>query len=364
MINVLIVDDDHLVRKGFIAMMPWESYGMKVVGEAGNGKKALEFMEGQIVDLLITDLAMPMMSGIDLMKEVKQRYPEMDMVVLTFHQDFELIQDALRLGALDYITKVELEHEHLDEVLRRVLERIREREKAIADSEQSGSPISMQNLHEIGERWSMPDWMMDERTFRHLLDNTDQMNLSNEQLERLFYVAMDLWKRLFGGEFLQDAVAGQQFAGWDDWVSWLMEVRSSAQEYNQSESYSSEVKSSIWKAVNYIQRELQEDLHLPDVAKRVNMSRSYFSRCFRDIVGTTFNDYVRDVRVEHAKALLRQTGKTISWIATQSGYPNEKYFCRVFREVTGKLPRDFRKTENESKIQDLTKSSSQVYIKR
>jgi two-component system response regulator YesN len=362
MINVLIVDDDHLVRKGFIAMMPWESYGMRVVGEAGNGKKALEFMEGQLVDLLITDLAMPVMSGIDLMKEVKQRYPEMDMVVLTFHQDFELIQDALRLGALDYITKVELEHVQLDEVLRRVLERIREREVLAAgdqsalregenEPQPAGSPISMQNLHEIGERWSLPDWMMDERAFRHLLDKTDQMKLSAVQLERLFYVALDHWRRLFGGEFLQDTFVGRQYTAWSDWVAWLVEARTAAQEYNQTEGYSEEVKASIWKAVNFIQRELQEDIHLPNVAKRVNMSRSYFSRCFRDIVGTTFNDYVRDVRVEHAKALLRQTGKTISWIATQSGYPNEKYFCRVFREVTGILPRDFRKKEIESKMQ-------------
>jgi two-component system response regulator YesN len=363
MINVLIVDDDHLVRKGFIEMMPWASYGMRVVGEAGIGKKALEFMEGQPVDLLITDLAMPVMSGIDLMKEVRQRYPDMDMVVLTFHQDFELIQDALRLGALDYITKVELEHEQLDEVLRRVHKRIQERE-ALAVGDQSalqkeknearlaGSPISMQNLQEIGERWSLPDWMMDERAFRQLLDKTEQMKLSAVQLERLFYVAIDHWKRLFGGEFMQDAFVGRQYATWSDWVEWLVEVRAAAQEYNQTEGYSAEVKASIWKAVNFIQRELHEDLHLPDVAKRVNMSRSYFSRCFRDIVGETFNDYLRDVRVEHAKALLRQTGKTISWIATQSGYPNEKYFCRVFREVTGILPRDFRKKENESKIQE------------
>ncbi|UUZ86876.1 helix-turn-helix transcriptional regulator [Paenibacillus sp. P26] len=66
------------------------------------------------------------------------------------------------------------------------------------------------------------------------------------------------------------------------------------------------------------------------------------------MVGITFNDYVRAARVEHAKALLRQTGKTIGWIASQSGYPNEKYFCRVFREVTGMLPSEYRK---RSKLQ-------------
>ncbi|MFD0693275.1 response regulator [Paenibacillus sp. GCM10027628] len=356
MINVLIVDDDHLVRKGFIAMMPWETYGLRVAGEAGNGKKAIEFMEGYHVDLLITDLAMPVMSGIDLMKEVKQRYPEVDMVVLTFHQDFELIQEALRLGALDYITKVELEDEHLDEVLRRIVERIHER-RVLAESESTArlsgktepdlieNQISMHKLQEIGERWSRPDWMMDERIFRHLLDDTDRVKLTVPQLERLFYVAADHWKRLFGSDFLPDNLLGRPYAHWSDWVTWLDEIRSLAQSYIRTQDYSAEVKASIWKAVDYIQRELQADLHLIEVAGRVNMSRSYFSRCFRDIVGKTFNDYMRDVRVEHAKALLLQTGKTIGWVAAQSGYPNEKYFCRVFREMTGLLPSEFRKKE-------------------
>lgn len=126
MIKVLVVDDDHLVRKGFILMMPWAEHGLEVVGEAGNGRKALEFMDSHEVDLLITDLAMPVMSGIDLMRNVKRRYPNVHMVVLTFHQDFELIQEALRLGAIDYITKVELEHEKMDQVLQRIVHKIGE----------------------------------------------------------------------------------------------------------------------------------------------------------------------------------------------------------------------------------------------
>ncbi|MNR32770.1 Bifunctional transcriptional activator/DNA repair enzyme AdaA [compost metagenome] len=76
------------------------------------------------------------------------------------------------------------------------------------------------------------------------------------------------------------------------------------------------------------------------------MSRSYFSRCFRDIAGKTFNDFVREVRVNHAKNMLVQTGKSIGWIATQAGYPNEKYFSKVFRELTGMLPGEFRKNQS------------------
>jgi two-component system, response regulator YesN len=261
MMKVMVVDDDHLVRKGFIAMMPWREHGLEVMGEASNGKKALEFLENNQVDLLITDLAMPVMSGIDLMRHVKERHRNISMVVLTFHQDFELIQEALRLGALDYITKVELEHEQMDKILERIVGKMKE-QNARSD-EMKG------DIHDI------------------------------------FTLARE-----------------------DDGP------------------YSPEVKTSIWKAVDIIHHEFQNELFLPDIAKRVNMSRSYFSRCFRDIAGKTFNDYIREVRVNHAKVLLSQTMKTIGWIATQAGYPNEKYFAKVFRELTGMLPGEFRKSKS------------------
>ena len=82
---------------------------MKVVGEAANGEKALDFLKTNRVDLLMTDLAMPVMSGIELIRAVRKLYPSIAIAVLTLHQDFEYIQEALRLGAIDYIAKVELE---------------------------------------------------------------------------------------------------------------------------------------------------------------------------------------------------------------------------------------------------------------
>ncbi|WP_416150120.1 response regulator [Salipaludibacillus sp. HK11] len=132
MIHVLIVDDDHLVRKGLLFAMPWSDFEMKVIGEASNGKKALEFIENNSVDLIITDINMPVMSGIELMREVKQRYLSIHLVVLTLHQDFEYIQEALRLGVIDFIKKVELETGKFDQVLERIYNRITDKHKEIS----------------------------------------------------------------------------------------------------------------------------------------------------------------------------------------------------------------------------------------
>src|SRR5690606_31455891 len=107
MLNVLIVDDDNLVRQGLKLTIPWEKYNMQVIGDAKNGKKALEFLAEHTVHIMITDLAMPVMSGIDLLKVVSEHYPHIYSIVLTLHQDFEYIQEVLRMGAIDYIAKVQ-----------------------------------------------------------------------------------------------------------------------------------------------------------------------------------------------------------------------------------------------------------------
>lgn len=120
MIRVLIVDDEKIVRKGLVSFMPWQDFGMVVVGEANNGENALQFMETHMVDLLLTDLAMPVMSGIELMREVRRRFPHVQIAVLTLHQDFEYVQEALRLGAIDYLVKTQLEEERIEDVLGRM----------------------------------------------------------------------------------------------------------------------------------------------------------------------------------------------------------------------------------------------------
>ncbi|MNJ48279.1 HTH-type transcriptional regulator YesS [compost metagenome] len=82
------------------------------------------------------------------------------------------------------------------------------------------------------------------------------------------------------------------------------------------------------------------------MAGMVNMSSSYFSQCFKEIVGQTYTDYLREIRMQRAQQYLRNTTKTIQWIAEQVGYNDEKYFSRLFREQVGVLPSEFRQVNS------------------
>jgi two-component system response regulator YesN len=122
----MIVDDEYVVRKGLMHIVPWRHYDIELVGEASNGQKALEQLAERPVDLLVTDLTMPIMDGFQLIRQVKRQHPSTRTVVLTCHQDFHLVQEALRLGAIDYIVKTELENDKLVKSIERIVERLRE----------------------------------------------------------------------------------------------------------------------------------------------------------------------------------------------------------------------------------------------
>ena len=104
--KVLIVDDDKLARKGLVAIMDWEKYGFEVVGDVQNGRKALEFLRNHPVDIVFTDIDMPEIDGLELMQMCGEEFPEIKFVILSVYENFSYAQTAIRMGALDYISKI------------------------------------------------------------------------------------------------------------------------------------------------------------------------------------------------------------------------------------------------------------------
>lgn len=362
MIKVMIVDDDKLVRKGLISAMPWHDFDMEVVGEASNGEKALEFIAANAIDLLLTDLAMPVMSGIELLKIVRKQYPSIYTVVLTFHQDFEYIQEALRLGAIDYIAKVQLEKERFEEVLERIYKRIMEEQKhapnphdIFYDNESShglGSAALEEDNHQleaaqkdlnlVKEQWSGHEWVYQDNLFTAHIHDLKQLRLPQTKLIGLLYALIDKWNLLFHPVDLAKIQLPDSFESWLQVEEWLMATREMIRKAIDKPSFSQEVVECVMKAVYIANEEMKEQITASSIAKRVNMSRSYFSQCFKEIVGINFSEHLRHKRIEKAKEYLLYTNKTILWIAENVGYMDEKYFSRTFREQTGLLPSEYR----------------------
>ncbi|MDQ0493756.1 response regulator transcription factor [Paenibacillus brasilensis] len=122
--NILIVDDEILVRQGIKHYLSWEKYGFRIVGEASNGKEALELIEALRPHIVITDIVMPIMDGEELARIVKQNYPDIEVIVLSSYGEFNYVRSTFQQGVADYILKPKLDTDELLQVLQRTAHRI------------------------------------------------------------------------------------------------------------------------------------------------------------------------------------------------------------------------------------------------
>ena len=103
--RILVVDDEPLVRRGIISMLEKDIEDVVIVGEAGTGSAAIKIIEKENPDVVLTDIIMPSMNGIELLKWIMLNRPEIKSVVLSCHQEFQYVKDAFLFGAIDYVLK-------------------------------------------------------------------------------------------------------------------------------------------------------------------------------------------------------------------------------------------------------------------
>lgn len=455
MIRVYVVDDEKLVRRGIIGLIDWEKYDMEVVGDSGSSEEALLFLREKGADILFSDLEMPGLSGIPFLQEVRQSFPRLQMVVLTMHQEFELIQQALRIGILDYITKAQIEEENVDAFMQGVHKRYLETERhyqrrerkvetesiyiwelpdlaqaqaAVRELEGQGTAFEILNetaflfpcsirpgllrnmaggfdrerttLLRIGEVAGVsyerlenvlqttgkrrmfqdrrPGEYYYEYTFPELLreqagcarEEILQLSLemafmardedyekgmaqirtaalSAEERIAVFYHFDLHWAEFSGKDISRYFEETGHFLWWYQWREWFDEVRGRVLRSIEGTDTELAAMEEIHKAMNYIREHMDREITLKELLQLTGMSKSHFSRKFKDLTGKTFVTYLNDLRIEAAKKYLTETRQPIYWIARQVGYADERYFRRIFRERIGDNPKQFR--ENNQK---------------
>lgn len=119
MIKVVLVDDEVIIREGIKSEINWEALGMEVVGVAEDGEEALELIEKTQPDIIITDVKMPFMDGLQLVEKIKPNYKNTYIVIISGHDEFEYAQKAIKLGAYDYILKP-IDLDYLKEILLKI----------------------------------------------------------------------------------------------------------------------------------------------------------------------------------------------------------------------------------------------------
>ena len=141
MYSIMIVEDEYLVRQGIASLVNYEQFGMQVIAQAENGREAWQKFQENPADVLLTDINMPQMNGLELAKLVRDQVPTCHIVFLTGYDDFDYARTAIKLGADDYLLKP-FSKDDVEEMLAKVQTKLdKERKKA-----------QIQNLVDQGQR--------------------------------------------------------------------------------------------------------------------------------------------------------------------------------------------------------------------
>ena len=103
--RLMVVDDEYPIRQGLASGIDWESLGFELCAIASNGKEVLEKISVKIPDVIITDIRMPVMDGIELIENLSLMYPQIKVVILSGYGDFEYAQKAIEFSVSAYLLK-------------------------------------------------------------------------------------------------------------------------------------------------------------------------------------------------------------------------------------------------------------------
>lgn len=539
MIKLLIADDEQIILDGISESIDWGSYGIKVAGTATNGVDALEMARKLCVDILVTDIKMPGLGGLELIKEINGLQRGIKVILISAYEQFDFAQEAISLGALSYLTKPLKKQKIIDEVLKardcilaqrqdadnrsRLEEQYSEhlpiiREHylnnlimgktsivgdfkrqsevygidideaamgvfvfaadSMGDSREEGfdkaaqmtylkisqmirellpacykkvvfqshnnevvtifnsmEPLSdtirdvtacaeeIKNslMHErrisvsagvgrvypslgnaalsyqealkalnyrlvYGNNAVLYIDYVEMKELRHtnvfsnlnetlaniqnvlwtgrnievikLIDKTISEVLNNKKIPyhyiqqvycqllsvllRTIYEMNILPEQLYGTpvHLYVELLKKNTFQEADMWCRDLVERACTA----INEKKAVRTNNVISGAVRYIKENCNRDLSLSEVADRVNLNPSYFSRLFKEETGTQFVEYVRNAKMELAKDLLKNSNKKIYEICEELGYINVQYFSTVFKNTVGMTPNEYKKS--------------------
>lgn len=155
--KALLADDDFLVRSYLKMLTSWGQAGFKIVADVRDGEEALEALEKESVDLVVTDLSMPLMDGIQLITEIRKKYRDIYIIVLSCHDEFEYVKKAMKEGADEYVLKNSLNEESLYTVLEAASGHLERSQGKVAIEEDSKEKAKEEAKKEIKELGSDPE---------------------------------------------------------------------------------------------------------------------------------------------------------------------------------------------------------------
>ena len=355
--KILIADDEKISREGIRDCVNWSKYDMEVVYCAKDGKEALDYISEHPIDVLITDIRMPVIDGLDLIRQIHNKNTDISVIIVSGYDDFSYAQKAIQFGVSEYLLKP-FSIEELVNVLCSISEKRAQNISRIhVDSKEKESfdDSSRGLFNEIGEE-----------IVAALRENDrDMMKNHSKRMYDLFTIngySLELYKRMMIKSIHMIVQKIQKLIDYDlvyfNDAERLMEIADVQNGRDVKERYElflneifdymdmieDEHSGSLVRRTKQIVLDKYSDkeMTLNNIAERLSVTPNYLGRLFKQQSGTAFSDYVEQVRMMQAQKLLKETNKKIYEVASECGYNDGQYFAKAFKKYTGKTPNRFR----------------------
>lgn len=382
MIKIVLVDDETIVLKSLTKYISTQLPEYEIIGTFSNGADALEFLESNSADIIISDILMPQMDGLELAQNISERMPQCVMIILSGFSDFQYAQQAIRYNVFTYLLKP-LDYRELDSVLSQAASTAIKR-KAAMRTHLFADNQTVQFFCDLlfGVISSSPELRRryDALSFPFPLDDTNgyllrlRFDYPAERVISNIAAIMQVLSNSLGSKdlfyvrhaereiFFIILRCGILSPGSSEHISKTLEKDchlsgnidiyrnfSSLKEFvcndntftlvDHNDSSNAQL---IRKAVSYIESHYSEDITRESVATLLYLSPSHFSSLFKQETGCTFKEFLTNIRMQAAMELL-STQMSINEIAQQVGYLNRNRFIVNFKDFTSYTPTEYRK---------------------
>ena len=341
-IKVMLVDDDHLMLHDMQRLVDWHGMGFEIAAVAYNGKLGIELCEQRKPQVIFTDIRMPIMDGLEMMKAIRASHGNALFVILSAYGEFKFAQQALSYGAFAYILKDDINKESLIAIAKSI-------KKAICQQAQTAfmSICNAVQQYLMATRLEPEALSAKLEEYFRLYCDCGEDSWDIKSLSRRLGVMIEAERKESGrAERKEGGRQNLDISGppetKDALFQWVCQQAQAIHRWRLENRDG--LSSHVSKAMLFIEDNYSDqDLGIQKIADSLQMSMSWLSVCFKKETGSTINDYIISTRIDMAKKLLRHGGHKIYEVAKLSGFRTSQYFSKVFFQETMQLPQHYRK---------------------
>lgn len=352
MYKLIVADADATIRTNMLCRIDWNEMGFSLEETLSNGERVLEYLKEHDVQVLLTDVRLPRVSGLELARIVRKRYPHIRVILMSSLREFEFAREAVRCHVYEFLLKTS-DYEQLKTVffrLKKEMDAASGENRLLSSCTEDEYALMLELIKALSE----PDSR-----------EAEQLWLSYARLKPLMHSAPAEVRKLLAGQIWQ--LLKQALIHKDEQMTEQLMLRAAKVILSRQEEESpllllhlleqlkeelkergvifherEAVDDSIIRACQYIQEHLAERFTYRDVADYIHISPRHFIRRFHSEMDETFTDYVVRLRVQMAMELLSQ-GVSAVEVPEAVGYRDEKYFGKLFRQHAGCTLREFQR---------------------